>query len=46
MRYLESALSIVGSICEQETDAMENCPENLQNTTRYETMEATVENLE
>ena len=32
-------------VCDKEQDAMDNCPENLQSTDRFEAMENAVENL-
>lgn len=51
-RALQEALSLIGraifiteNVCDKEQDAMDNCPENLQNTDRFEAMENAVENL-
>lgn len=45
IELLEQAASMVDSICDQESDAMDNYPENLQGTDQYESMEDAVENL-
>lgn len=37
--------SIVQSVCDQEEDAMDNCPENLQNGDRFDCMELAVDSL-
>lgn len=42
---LSSASHIVQRVCNKEEDCVENYPENLQGTERYETMEYTVDCL-
>lgn len=44
--FLTQAASIIERAAEQESDCMDNMPENLQDTDRYEKMEKAVENLE
>ena len=44
-RVLSSAASTVERICERESDCLDNYPENLQGTDRYEKMEQAVDNL-
>lgn len=46
LRYLSQSLIIVESAVGQETDSIDNCPENLQNSDRYESMENAVDFLE
>ena len=43
---LGRAASIIEQVAEQESDCMDNIPENLQSSERYEKMEKAVENLE
>lgn len=43
---LDRALDIVESVREEEQDAMDNCPENLQYSERYSMMEDAVGELE
>lgn len=43
---LDRAASIIEQVAEQESDCMDNIPENLQSSERYEKMEKAVENLE
>lgn len=45
LELLGRAASIIDTVCDQETDAMDNYPENLQGTDRYESMEDAVDNL-
>ena len=42
---ISRAIIITESICDMEQDAVDNCPENLQCTQRYESMEAAVDIL-
>lgn len=42
---LGRAASIIDTVCDQESDAMDNYPENFQCTDRYESMEDAVDNL-
>lgn len=44
--FLSQAASIIERVAEQESDCLDNMPESLQNTDRYEKMEKAVENLE
>lgn len=44
--FLTQAASIIERAAEQESDCLDNMPENLQDTDRYEKMEKAVENLE
>ena len=43
--YLEKAGDIVDAVLEEETDAMDNMPENLQSSDRFYTMENAVDNM-
>jgi hypothetical protein len=45
LRMLTSAEQIVDVVCDKEQDCMENYPENLQGTERYEQMEEAVDSL-
>lgn len=42
---LSQAARIIDQVAEQEGDSMDNIPESLQDTDRYEKMEKAVENL-
>ena len=42
---LGKAAVIVDSVCDREQDSIDNTPENLQNTDRYDMMKRAVENL-
>jgi len=42
---LSDVASIVEVICDKEEDCIDNYPENLQGTERYEKMEDAVDNL-
>lgn len=44
--FLDKAASLVEQVNDQESDSMDNMPENLQGTDMYEKMEAAVDNLE
>lgn len=44
--FLTQAASIIERAAEQESDCLDNIPESLQDTDRYEKMERAVENLE
>lgn len=44
--FLTQAANIIERAAEQESDCMDNMPESLQDTERYEKMERAVENLE
>lgn len=46
MPFLTHAASIIEQAAEQESDCLDNMPESLQDTDRYEKMERAVENLE
>ena len=45
MDLLTRASIIVDSVCDEESDAMDNIPENLQGTERYEAMEDAIDCL-
>lgn len=45
LKMLSNAASIVEAVCDLEQDSMENYPENLQNTQRFEAMETAVDSL-
>lgn len=45
LKMLASAANIVDSVCDKEQDCLDNYPENLQGTERYERMEDAVDNL-
>ena len=42
---LSNATTVVESVCDKEQDCMDNCPENLQCSERFECMEDAVDNL-
>lgn len=44
--FLTQAANIIERAAEQESDCLDNIPESLQDTDRYEKMEKAVENLE
>lgn len=44
--FLSQAASIIERAAEQESDCLDNMPESLQDTDRYDKMEKAVENLE
>lgn len=46
LRLLAQAASIVERAAEQENDCLDNTPENLQDSDRYEKMEKAIDNLE
>ncbi len=39
LKMLDSVVGIVESVCDEEQDCIDNCPENLQNTDRFERQE-------
>lgn len=45
MRKLTDIQSIVEAVCDKEEDCLDNYPENLQGTERYEQAEDAVDNL-
>ena len=45
LRHLTNAASIVDTVCDKEQDCLDNYPENLQGTDRFEQMEDAVDNL-
>lgn len=45
LSLISRAIIITEGVCDKEQDAMDNCPENLQSTDRFEAMEIAVENL-
>lgn len=44
--YLERASNIVSKVLNDEQDCLDNMPENLQASERYERMEAAIDKLE
>ena len=44
--YLELALGIVSGVLDEEESCLDNIPENLQGSERYEKIETAVDNLE
>lgn len=46
MSFLDRAFNIVNNALEQEQDCLDNIPENLQNSERYDNMESSLEYLE
>ena len=42
---LTNAATIVETVCDKEQDCVDNYPENLQSTERFEHMEAAVDSL-
>lgn len=45
LKLLSNAASIVETVCDNEQDCMDNYPENLQGTERFERMEGAVDSL-
>lgn len=45
LNMLNSVTAIVESVCDSEQDCMDNYPENLQGTEKYERMEDAVDSL-
>lgn len=45
IRLLSRASTIVDTVCDKEQDCMDNYPENLQSTDRFERMEDAVDSL-
>ena len=45
LKMLANVAAIVEAVCDKEEDCMDNYPENLQSTERFEHMEAAVDNL-
>lgn len=45
IQHLSRVIALVESVCDAEEDAMDNCPENLQESDRYMTMESAVDNM-
>ncbi len=45
MEKLFNAQSVVDMVCDQESDCLDNYPENLQSTEKYEQMESAVDHL-
>ena len=45
LKMLANVGAIVEAVCDKEEDCMDNYPENLQSTERFEHMEAAVDNL-
>ena len=45
LKMLANVAAIVESVCDKEEDCMDNYPENLQSTERFESVEAAVDNL-
>lgn len=46
VRFLDSASNLISNALEQEEDCLDNMPENLQMSDRYEAMEAAIDHLE
>lgn len=44
--YLERASGIVSKVLEEEEDCLDNMPENLQMSEKYEMMESAIDRLE
>ena len=44
--YIDKAIDIINDAKYDEQDCIDNTPENLQNSERYEAMESAVDNLE
>jgi len=44
--YLDRAIDLIRVAKDDEQDALDNMPENLQNSERYEAMESAIDNLE
>lgn len=44
--YLECASNIVSRVLDEEQDCLDNMPENLQSSEKYERMEAAIDKLE
>lgn len=45
LKMLSNAASLVETVCDDEQDALDNYPENLQGTERFEHMETAVDSL-
>ena len=45
LRMLSNAASIVETVCDKEQDCVDNYPENLQSTEKFEHMETAVDSL-
>lgn len=45
VRMLTNAASVVEQVCDKEQDCVDNYPENLQSTERFESMESAVDSL-
>lgn len=45
VRYLSKAETIVDAVCGEEEDSMDNVPESLQCSERFELMEEAIDNL-
>ena len=45
LKMLGNAAAIVEAVCDKEQDCVDNYPENLQSTDRFEQMESAVDNL-
>ena len=45
LQMLSNAASIVGTVCDKEQDCVDNYPENLQSTEKFEHMETAVDSL-
>jgi len=46
LSYLDSAICIIRDAKDEEQDCLDNLPENLQSSERYERMESAIDNLE
>ena len=45
LQLLSQSITLTEFVSDAEQDAIDNCPENLQGSERFEIMESTVENL-
>ena len=46
MLHIEKAVELIQDVKYEEQDALDNMPENLQNSERYEAMENAIDSLE
>lgn len=45
IEYLEKSSFIISQVIDEESESLDNIPENLQESIRYLTMEETIDNL-
>lgn len=45
VKHLDAAAEIISNVADEEQDSMDNMPENLQGSERYEASEEAVDNL-